>query len=69
MNLPDEIKTIDEFAEVSSVINKSNFIAQVYQVYFEKQVKDYLANAKKKYYDASHHCYAYQISKWNCSIF
>jgi hypothetical protein len=38
MNLRDEIKTIDEFAEVSNVINKSNFIAQVYHVYFEKQV-------------------------------
>jgi uncharacterized YigZ family protein len=62
MNLPDEIKTIDEFAVVSNVINKSNFIAQVYQVYFEKQVKDYLANAKKKYYDASHHCYAYKLA-------
>jgi uncharacterized YigZ family protein len=62
MNLLDEIKTIDEFAEVSNVINKSNFIAQVHQVFFEKHVKDYLAYAKKKYYDASHHCYAYKVA-------
>ncbi len=62
MNLPDEIKTIDDFHEVSNVINKSNFIAQVYQVYFENQVKDYLAKAKKKYYEASHHCYAFKLA-------
>jgi|WetSurMetagenome_2_1015567.scaffolds.fasta_scaffold521585_1 uncharacterized YigZ family protein len=62
MNLRDEIKTIDDFAEVSNVINKSNFIAQVYQVNFENQVKEYLANAKKKYYEASHHCYAFKLA-------
>jgi len=62
MNLPDEIKTIDDFAEVSNVINKSNFIAQVYQVFCESEVKDYLAKAKKKYYEASHHCYAYKLA-------
>jgi uncharacterized YigZ family protein len=62
MNLPEEIKTIDDFNEVSNVINKSSFIAQVYPVLFENEVKEYLAKAKKKYYDASHHCYAFKLA-------
>lgn len=63
MNLPDEIKTIDEIKELSTVITKSNFIAQVYPVSYENQVKEFLARAKKKYYDASHHSYAFKLSE------
>jgi len=62
MNLPEEIKTIDEIKELSTVITKSNFIAQVYPVFAENQVKEFLAMAKKKYYDASHHCYAFKLA-------
>jgi uncharacterized YigZ family protein len=62
MKLPYEIKTIDDFKEVSNVINKSNFISQVWPVFTEIQVKEYLVNAKKKYYDASHHCYAFKLA-------
>jgi len=61
MNLSDEIKTIDDFAEVSNVINKSNFIAQVYALTSESDVKKYLTKSKKKYYNASHHCYAFKL--------
>jgi len=62
MNLPEEIKTIDEIKDLTTVITKSNFIAQVYPVFSEIQVKELLANAKKKYYDASHHCYAFKLA-------
>jgi uncharacterized YigZ family protein len=61
MNLPDEINTIDEFIEVTTTTKKSTFIAQVYSVSSEQQVKEYLTAAKKKYYEASHHCYAYKL--------
>jgi len=61
MNLPYEIKTIDDFNEVTTVINKSNFIAQVYAVFSESEVKEYLTKSKKKYYNASHHCYAFKL--------
>lgn len=62
MNLPAEIRTIDEINEVTTVINKSSFIAQVYPVFSESDAKEYLAKAKKKYYDASHHCYAFKLA-------
>ena len=47
MNLPDEIRTIDEINEVTTVINKSSFIAQVYPVFSESDVKEYLIKAKR----------------------
>lgn len=62
MNLPKEIRTIDEINEVTTVINKSNFIAQVYPVFSESDTKDYLIKAKKKHFDASHHCYAFKLA-------
>lgn len=62
MNLPDEIRTIDEINEVTTVINKSSFIAQVYPIFSESDAKEYLAKAKKKYYDASHHCFAFKLA-------
>ena len=65
MNLPDEIRTIDEFQEVTTTVNKSNFIAQVYPITSEDVFKEHLTKAKKKYYDASHHCYAYKLVNGN----
>ncbi|MCW8805457.1 MAG: YigZ family protein [Ignavibacteriaceae bacterium] len=62
MNLPDEIRTIDAINEVTSVINKSSFIAQVYPIFSESDAKEYLMKAKKKYYNASHHCYAFKLA-------
>jgi len=61
MNLPGEIRTIDEFREVTTTVKKSNFIAQVYSISSEEEFKSHLTKAKRKYYDASHHCYAYKL--------
>lgn len=61
MNLPEEIRTIEDFKETITTINKSRFIAQVFSVKSEDDAKDFLIKAKKKYYDASHHCYAYKL--------
>ena len=62
MKLPFEIYTIEKANEVSTVINKSNFIAQVYPVSSEVEVKELISEAKKKYYDASHYCYAFKFA-------
>ena len=62
MNLPDEIKTIADFYEVTTVVNKSSFIAQVYPINSEADLKEQLIKAKKKYYQASHHCYAFKLA-------
>ncbi|MBF9252333.1 YigZ family protein [Pontibacter sp. 172403-2] len=37
----------------------SKFIALAYPVYSEEEVKELLAELRKQYYDARHHCYAY----------
>lgn len=39
----------------------SKFIASAFTVMSEEDVKQALAEVKKKYYDARHHCYAYMI--------
>lgn len=65
MNLPDEIRTIDDSREVTITINKSSFIAQVYPLTSEDVFKVHLSSAKKKYYNASHHCYAYKLVNGN----
>lgn len=39
----------------------SKFIASAFTVNSEEEVKAALAEVKKKYYDARHHCYAYMI--------
>jgi len=65
MNLPDEIRTIDEFREVTTTVKKSNFIAQVFSVNSEDEFKSNLTKTKKKHYDASHHCFAYKLVNGN----
>jgi uncharacterized YigZ family protein len=65
MNLPSQIKTIDEFKESTIVEKKSTFIAGVYSVDSEESVKGYLKEIKKKYYDASHHCFSYKFADGN----
>ncbi|GAB3201951.1 putative YigZ family protein [Pontibacter aydingkolensis] len=39
----------------------SKFKALAFPVYSEDEVKDVLAEVRKKYYDARHHCYAYTL--------
>ena len=39
----------------------SKFIALAYPVYSEEEVKERLADLRKQYYDARHHCYAYTL--------
>ena len=65
MNLPFQIKTIDKFKESTIIEKKSTFIARVFSADSEEIVKEHLNEIKKKYYDASHHCYAYRFANGN----
>ena len=65
MKLPHQIKTIDDFKESTLVEKKSTFIARVYFADSEYKAKDYLSEIKKKYFDASHHCFAYKFADGN----
>jgi uncharacterized YigZ family protein len=62
MNLPKKIKTIEVFKESILKEKKSTFIAQVYSVLNSDQAEEYLSKVKKKFYDASHHCYAFKLA-------
>lgn len=41
----------------------SKFIALAYPVESEQEVREKLEAVRKKYYDATHHCYAYMLGK------
>ena len=49
------------FGEV--VEKKSKFIGELHPVSSADEAKDLVAAAKKKYYDARHHCYAYLLGE------
>ena len=59
--LPEQIKTIKNF-QISSLKEKgSEFLAIVYPIDSEESALDHLNEIKKKYYDATHHCYSYKL--------
>ncbi len=58
---PAKILTVKEFYESKFKQKGSIFIGQVYPVVQEKQAEEILASVRKKYHDATHHCYAYRV--------
>jgi len=61
MNYPEQIVTVADFIEYSIKEKGSTFIGKVYHCENEKDVNVTMASVKKKYYDASHHCYGYRF--------
>ena len=59
--LPEQIKTVKDFGLTSIKEKGSEFIAIVYPVDNEENVLNRLQEIRKKYFDATHHCYAYKI--------
>lgn len=59
--LPEQIKTIKNFQELSFKEKASEFIAIVYPVDSGETALNHLTEIRKKYYDATHHCYAYKL--------
>ena len=57
----DTYKTVSTKAEGLFKDKGSRFIGLVFPVKSEMEVKEILAYVKKKYHDATHHCYAYYI--------
>lgn len=55
------MKSINKNVTNEIVINKSRFIAKLFRVNNEDEVKDKLEMVKKLYKDATHYCYAYII--------
>ncbi len=57
----DEYKTISEPAEAALRERSSKFLAFAWPVSDEEQAKARLDELRKKYYDATHHCYAWRF--------
>lgn len=59
------MRKIKEIIENTIVIDKSKFITTIYPVDNLEEINNILSNARKKYYDATHNCYAYIIDNGN----
>lgn len=59
--LPDQIKTVKNFQTSSLKEKGSEFLATVYPIDSEESALDRLNEIKKKYCNATHHCYAYKF--------
>ena len=60
-----EIKTIKKSVEVKFKERSSVFIGECYYVSSDNEVLPILEKIKKKYFDATHHCFAYKLSNGN----
>ncbi|MBR4899265.1 MAG: YigZ family protein [Prevotella sp.] len=59
--MTDEYKTINGKGEGYYTEKRSKFLAFAHHVETQDEVKDLLAQYRKKYYDARHVCYAYML--------
>ena len=57
----DEFKTIATTSEGFYSVKRSNFLAFAHHVETVDEIKELLAQYRKKYYDARHVCYAYML--------
>ncbi len=57
----DSYLTIKNISSAEIKISKSKFISQAFPIKSQSEVSGHLNDVKKKYYDASHHPYAYRI--------
>ena len=59
--MTDEFKTINATSEGFYSEKRSKFFAFAHHVENVEEIKELLANYRKKYYDARHVCYAYML--------
>ncbi len=57
----DKYKTIATPSEGIYKEKGSKFISYAYPVYSEDEIKEHVSALKEKYYDARHHCFAWQL--------
>jgi uncharacterized YigZ family protein len=59
------MRKIKDIIDNTIIIDKSKFITTLYPVETVDEINSILANVRKKYYDATHNCYAYIIDNGN----
>jgi uncharacterized YigZ family protein len=60
MNEPKEIRVINKKHKAELKEKSSRFIGFAFPIKNEEEVQSHLKDLKKKYYAATHHCYAYK---------
>ena len=63
----DSYLTIAAPAEAASRERSSKFLAIAYPVQDEERIRELLDALRKKYYDATHHCYAWRLGAGGAS--
>ena len=62
MNLIEEIKTIKNPAESKIKEKSSVFTGKAFHILTEEEAEEILKEIRKKFFDATHHCFAYKLS-------
>jgi uncharacterized YigZ family protein len=62
MNYPDQIKTIRNSGKLTYKERKSVFISEIYPASTGYEAERIIKAIRKKYYDASHHCFAFKLA-------
>ena len=57
----DLFRTVEAPAEAASRERSSKFLAFIYPVRSEEQIRGALDALRKRYFDATHHCYAWRL--------
>ena len=62
MQLPFKINTVEKTSEALLKEKGSEFFSYSYPIKTEVEANDLLNSLRKKFYDATHHCYAFKLS-------
>ena len=57
----DSYRTVAAPAEAACRERSSKFLSWIYPVQTEEEIRERLDALRKKYYDATHHCYAWRL--------
>ena len=56
-----KFKTISKITNSKFTVKGSKFLGYAYPVESKEEIDEILVDIRKKYYDATHHCYAWQL--------
>lgn len=57
----DSYLTVEAPAEAASRERSSKFLAYIYPVEDEERIREHIDELRKRYFDATHHCYAWRL--------
>ena len=61
----EKYKTIEKMGYAETVEKKSRFLGVIKPVFSEEEAKAFIDETRKKYWDAAHNVFAYQIGEKN----